>query len=290
VGDREGSGRAHLTIVEELGSQTGVRQLVEIYESAVELLVQSQDPATHKRLISCARKVIAALQVANPVGGLAPKIDSWEGFSLRREIKKIERNLIERALRDANGSVTKASQMLGFKHHQSLVSLLNNRHKDLIGHRTAVRKRRQHLFSAPKHGKTKTTAAPVPTQASILHVEGHKLIGRQFEDLLVNSGFQVQLCFDGSKAWEILKTKAHYDAVIVNHKLPGLSGLELVLRVRSMVHRRNLPIIMVSDDDVEKEAWRAGVDAFLRTPEAAKKLTATLLRVLEESREASKKS
>ncbi|MFY9619391.1 MAG: hypothetical protein WAQ99_06230, partial [Pyrinomonadaceae bacterium] len=142
VGDREGSGRAHLTIVEELGSQTGVRQLVEIYQSAVELLEQSQDPATHKRLISCARKVITALLVEKPGGGFMPKPDSWEGFSLRREIKKIERNLIERSLRDASGSVTKASQLLGFKHHQSLVSLLNNRHKDLIGHRTAVRKRR----------------------------------------------------------------------------------------------------------------------------------------------------
>ncbi|HEX5701720.1 MAG TPA: response regulator [Pyrinomonadaceae bacterium] len=290
VGDREGSGRAHLTIVEELGSQTGVRQLVEIYQSAVELLEHSQDPATHKRLISCARKVIAALLVEKPGGGFMPKPDSWEGFSLRREIKKIERNLIERSLRDASGSVTKASQLLGFKHHQSLVSLLNNRHKDLIGHRTAVRKRRRHLFSQPKQSEKKTPATPVPNQVSILHVEGHKLIGRQFEELLVSSGFGVQLCTGGLRAWEILKTKVPYDVLIVNHNLPEVSGLELVLRVRSMVHRRTLPIIMLSDDDVEKEAWRAGVDAFLRTSEAAKKLTATLFRILEESREESKKS
>ena len=290
VGDREGSGRAHLTIVEELGSQTGVRQLVEIYQSAVELLEHSQDPATHKRLISCARKVITALLVEKPGGGFMPKPDSWEGFSLRREIKKIERNLIERSLRDASGSVTKASQLLGFRHHQSLVSLLNNRHKDLIGHRTAVRKRRRHLFSQPKQSEKKAPATPVPNQISILHVEGHKLIGRQFESLLVSSGFGVQLCSDGFRAWDILKTKAPYDVLIVNHNLPGVSGLELVLRVRSMVHRRTLPIIMLSDDDVEKEAWRAGVDAFLRTSEAAKKLTATLLRILEESQEGSKKS
>ena len=219
-----------------------------------------------------------------------PKPDSWEGFSLRREIKKIERNLIERSLRDASGSVTKASQLLGFRHHQSLVSLLNNRHKDLVGHRTAVRKRRRHLFSQPKQSEKKATAAPVPNQVSILHVEGHKLIGRQFENLLVRSGFGVQMCSDGFRAWDILKTKASYDVLIVNHNLPGVSGLELILRVRSIVHRRNLPIIMLSDDDVEKEAWRAGVDAFLRTSEAANKLTATLFRILEENQEGSKKS
>ncbi len=285
VGDREGSGRAHLTIVEELGSQTGVRQLVEIYQSAVELLEHSQDPATHKRLISCARKVITALLVEKPGGGFMPKPDSWEGFSLRREIKKIERNLIERSLRDASGSVTKASQLLGFRHHQSLVSLLNNRHKDLIGHRTAVRKRRRHLFSQPARAKQRTTTTEpdvAPNQLAILHVEDNRPLARRVNERLTNGGFHVQSCSDGLAAWEILKTGARCDVLIVDNNLPGLSGLELILRVRSIVHRRNLSIIMLSGDDVEKEAWRAGVDAFLRKTEAVDKLAGTIARLLDE--------
>lgn len=286
VGDREGSGRAHLTIVEELGSQTGVRQLVEIYQSAVELLEQSQDPATHKRLISCARKVITALLVEKPSDGFMPKPDSWEGFSLRREIKKIERNLIERSLRDASGSVTKASQLLGFRHHQSLVSLLNNRHKDLIGHRTAVRKRRRHLFSQPartKQGGAATADLDIaPNQLVILHVEDNRPLARRVNERLTNGGFHVQSCSDGLAAWEILKTPARCDVLIVDNNLPGLSGLELILRVRSIVHRRTLPIVMLSSDDVEKEAWRAGVDAFLRKTEAVDKLAGTIARLLDE--------
>lgn len=285
VGDREGSGRAHLTIVEELGSQTGVRQLVEIYQSAVELLEHSQDPATHKRLISCARKVIKALLVEKPGGGFMPKPDSWEGFSLRREIKKIERNLIERSLRDASGSVTKASQLLGFKHHQSLVSLLNNRHKDLIGHRTAVRKRRRHLFSQParaKHSTTTTQPEIAANQLAILHVEDNRPLARRVNERLTKGGYHVQSCSDGLAAWEILKAGARCDVLIVDNNLPGLSGLELILRVRSIVHRRNLAIIMLSADDVEKEAWRAGVDAFLRKTEAVDQLAGTIARILDE--------
>jgi CheY-like chemotaxis protein len=54
-----------------------------------------------------------------------------------------------------------------------------------------------------------------------------------------------------------LKSDTHYDALIVDNNLPGVSGLELVLRARSMRERRHLPIIMLSADDVEKEAWRA---------------------------------
>ena len=228
-------------------------------------------------------KVIRALLVEKP-SGLMAKPDSWEGFSLRREIKKIERNLIERSLRDASGSVTKASQLLGFKHHQSLVSLLNNRHKDLIGHRTAVRKRRRHLFSQPARAKQRgaTDSGVNPNQLVILHVEDHRLIARRVNEMLSNGGFHVQSYADGVAAWEILKTHARCDVLVVDNNLPGLSGLELILRVRSIVHRRSLPIIMLSNDDVEKEAWRAGVDAFLPKNEAVDKLAGTIARLLDE--------
>ena len=43
----------------------------------------------------------------------------------------IEEKYILDALRDAGNSVSRAAKLLGFKHHQSLLSLLNNRHKDL---------------------------------------------------------------------------------------------------------------------------------------------------------------
>ena len=181
--------------------------------------------------------------------------------------------------------MTKASQLLGFKHHQSLVSLLNNRHKDLIGHRTAVRKRRRHLFSQPARSKQRTaTTEPdiAPNQLTILHVENNRPLARRINERLSNGGFHVQSCSDGLAAWEILKTNARCDVLIVDNNLPGLSGLELILRVRSIVHRRTLSIIMLSADDVEKEAWRAGVDAFLRKTEAVDKLVGTIGRLLDE--------
>jgi len=93
---------------------------------------------------------------------------------------------------------------------------------------------------------------------------------------------RVDSCLSGTTALEVLKSDAPYDAIIVDNHLPGLSGLDLILRVRSMTHRRNTPIIMLSGDDIEKEAWRAGVKAFLRKPEAVDKVSSTVIRVLEE--------
>jgi tetratricopeptide (TPR) repeat protein len=157
-GDLEGAGRAKLSIIEELTAQTSARELAKDYEMAVALLKDSQDPATSKRLILCGLTVIDTL--SRPEAA-EPEIDvtSWEGFSFKREVLKVEKSLIERALREAGGSVTKASRLLGFRHHQSLIALINSRHKDLLGTRSAVRKRRQHLFSKPRKIKRKPSPA-----------------------------------------------------------------------------------------------------------------------------------
>jgi len=84
---------------------------------------------------------------------------------------KIEKTFIERALRDAGGSVTKAARLLGFRHHQSLIALINSRHRDLLGTRSAVRKRRHHLFSKPRQLKKKVAPSENGSSSDALQVE-----------------------------------------------------------------------------------------------------------------------
>jgi len=145
VGDIEGAGRAQLSIIEELGDKMRIKELIVTYRAALELLKNSQVPSTRGRLISCADKLLAVLGNADdPNQHLEP---SWEGFSFKRQVVSYERTLIERALRDAEGSVTKAAQLLGFRHHRSLISLISGRHKHLLKLRSTVRKWRRHLFS-----------------------------------------------------------------------------------------------------------------------------------------------
>ncbi len=283
VGDREGSGRAHLTIVEELESQTPLKQLAEVYGSAADLLDHSQDPAISKRLIVGARRIIDALLSEEKHEFRDLEGRAWDGFSMRNEIEKIEKALIQRALRDAGGSVTKASQLLGFHHHQSLISLLNSRHREMLPQRSVVRRRHRHLFSKPA-SKKKPAAVDVENQIPVLHVEDYKPVTRMVKEIL-GDGYHVQACVSGTAALELLRTRERVDMLIVDNNLPGISGLELVLRVRSIVHRRNLPIIMLSGDDVEKEAWRAGVDAFMEKSKAAKELAGTAERLLKEKEE-----
>ncbi len=284
TGDLEGAGRAKLSIIEEFGDRIPGKELVAIYRSAIDLLKGSQDPATGSRLITCADNLLATLERLE-LEDQRPEQNSWEGFSFKQHVQDGERTVIEHALRDAGGSVTKAAHLLGFKHHQSLISLINSRHKELLKTRSPVRKRRRHLFSRPRKIEKKIVKEPtkLTTSAiSILHVEDNKAVARLIQDTLGDEGMHVDSCLSGIAALEIIKSDAPYDLIIVDNDLPGLSGLELVLRIRSTAHRRNIPVIMLSADDCEAEAWRAGVNDFLSKPEAVDQVSPTIKRLLDQ--------
>jgi len=282
-GDAEGSGRAKLSIIEELTAQTSPQELVDTYQAATDLLKRSQDPSTTTRLIRCALIVIDALQVSEDEA--EPTVAAnWENFSLKKQVRAFEKGLIERALRDSGGAVTKAAHMLGFKHHQSLISLINSRHRDLLGQRSAVRPRRSHLFSKSRKTKRKTSpTGKLPSaQIKILHVEEQKPVADQVGDLLKAENWKVDWCTDVDTALRMLTGDDHYDVLLIGNTLSDLSAFELAERARKITHRRRTPMIMMSPNDFEKYAWRAGMDAFLKQPQQMNELTNTVNRLLRE--------
>lgn len=283
-GDLEGAGRAKLSVIEELTAQTTPLELAATYEAAVDLLKDSQEPTTTSRLVSAARIVISALGESgeDPQPAIA---ESWDNFSIKREVRAFEKSLIERALRDSGGAVTKAAHLLGFKHHQSLISLINSRHRDLLVQRSAVRPRRSHLFSKPRRAKQKLAAANsmrTPAHIRILHVEDEPQVSDAARGALSAEKWEVELCTDGDSALRKLTGNEHYDVVIVDSSLSGVTGLELAQRTRKITHRRRTPILMLSGDDLETEALSAGVDAFLKKSEQLADLTPTVARLLRE--------
>ena len=285
VGDLEGAGRAKLSIIEELTEQTSATELASIYESALDLLQQSQDPSAATRLISCARKVIETLAAGERERNSEAIEPSWEAFSFKKEMLRIEGALIERGLRHSGGSVTRAARLLGFRHHQSLVSLINSRHKELLKTRSPVRKRRHHIFSTSRKIKRKVSRQSPDresSQVSILHVEDDQEIAKLVGEMLTTEECHVELCSDGYSALEKLTGNGQYDVLVVDNEIPGLSGLELVRRARRITRRRRTPIIMLSGSDCETEAWRAGVDEFLKKPEQIGQLPSTIDRLLKD--------
>ena len=102
---------------------------------------------------------------------------------------------------------------------------------------------------------------------TILYVEDHKLLLSYVREMLTAQGWLVETCQDGISAFEKIAGGTAYDVLIFDNSLPGMSGLELVRRARSLAHRRQTPIILFSISDSHKAALRAGADIFLRKPD-----------------------
>ena len=132
---------ALLKLIEEQGGAGSLdsSEVYELYQRADGLLQETQDAYTLARLRACARVVMRRLA--------GPEIRHG-GFNMYEVVHDFEARLIERALEEAHGSVTKAARLLGLT-HQTLGTILNTRHKSLAGKRTPVRKRLRSIFKKP---------------------------------------------------------------------------------------------------------------------------------------------
>ncbi|HEX8163229.1 MAG TPA: response regulator [Pyrinomonadaceae bacterium] len=274
AGDVESAGQAALSLIEELGEHLPAEELTAAYGHAAELLSRSQNVATLKRLSTCARRVLFLAHGA-------PVPADWKGFSLKEAVRRYESHLIARALSDAGGLVSRAAQLLGFKHHHSLSSLIQNHHPGLLQARAPVvpRKRSLIYLRGPRrttHYRAEEAVRPV----SILYAEDNQVVADAVRETLEAEGWQVELCADGGSAMNRLACGARYDLLLLDNDLPGVSGLELAQYARNLPSHEGMPIVMLSASDHRAEARRAGIDAFLLKPEDAGLITQTISRLL----------
>ena len=274
AGDQESAGQAALTLIEESGAHLSREDLCAAYERASDLLAGSQNLSTFKRLSACARRVLFLTQAS-------PLPPDWKNFSLKDAVRRYESRLIERALKDSGGLVTHAAQLLGFSHHQSLIHMLKGKHRSLAQERAPVVPRRRSIINLRGARQTPhRRVEPETRRVTILHVEDSKAVSDAVRDTLESEGWAVEVCADGGNALDKLAGGAHYDLLLIDHDLPGASGVEIALYARSVAHRRQTPILMFSASDCEAAAREAGADAFLRKPEDFPIVVETAARLL----------
>ena len=87
------------------------------------LLKDTQEAEDTARLRACSRIVMKRLTTVQFAD---------RNFTLHGAVLEFEAKLIERALDESGGSLTKAARLLGLT-HQTLGSILNSRHKQLSG-------------------------------------------------------------------------------------------------------------------------------------------------------------
>jgi DNA-binding response OmpR family regulator len=118
------------------------------------------------------------------------------------------------------------------------------------------------------------------SMSHILLVEDSKFVSDAVKDMLEEQGWRVETCADGSVAALLIHRETRYDLIILDNELPHVNGLELARRARSLEHRRQTPIIMISASEAAREAREAGVNEFLRKPQDIGRIVETVKRFL----------
>lgn len=137
--------------------------------------------------------------------------------------------------------------------------------------------------ASPDAGTPESRASaddPAAREVSILYAEEAAAVAGAVKETLEAEGWRVEVFARGDEALRRLEGGARFDLLILDFPLPGLDGIELARRARRLPHAAVTPIIMFTACEVEREARRAGVDAYLRKPRGVYSLAATAARLL----------
>jgi Bacterial regulatory protein, Fis family len=107
--------------------------------AAAELLSKSENRETKDCLLAVSRCVLFLVVSL-------PSPPTWKGFNFIEAVRRYEARLIQRALRDAGGVVTRAAQLLGIERRSLDAMLRKGRHRALANLRTPVEPRRRSLM------------------------------------------------------------------------------------------------------------------------------------------------
>lgn len=110
----------------------------------------------------------------------------------------------------------------------------------------------------------------------ILIVDDHPISRRLPAMLLRTHGWEVDIAADGRTALDKL-TVAHFDAVLLDLSMPGLSGFEVCRRIREDEALKHLRVIAYTSlETLEELLQTAGFDGLLRKPLTDERLMAAL--------------
>ena len=94
----------------------------------------------------------------------------------------------------------------------------------------------------------------------ILIIEDDQIVANVYRNKLAVEGYATETAADGETGLKILRTLKP-DIIILDLMLPGISGLDVIKKVRSEAESAKIPVIVFSNTyltNIIQEAWKAG--------------------------------
>lgn len=111
-----------------------------------------------------------------------------------------------------------------------------------------------------------------------LVVDDSRAIREAMTSMLAREGWIVDVAEDGARAWQ-MASQLRYDLVITDLEMPGLSGFELIGRLRAEARLAQIPVIVITSRASPENRRRArdlGVRALVGKPITRRKLLEAL--------------
>jgi diguanylate cyclase (GGDEF)-like protein len=117
------------------------------------------------------------------------------------------------------------------------------------------------------------------TRDRILVADDHASTLEHLDEVLSDWGYDVITVDDGRKAWEILQAEDAPRIALLDRRMPGIDGFELVRRVREQGQEPYIYILLLTIYDQEKHlvaGLNAGADDYIVKPFRAHELQARI--------------
>ena len=104
--------------------------------------------------------------------------------------------------------------------------------------------------------------------ARILVVDDEPAIADAVSYALRSAGFDVDALGDGEAALEAARAE-RYDVLVLDVRLPGLSGVEVCRAVKANPFTARVPVLMLTaaaEDEERRRALAAGADGYVTKP------------------------
>ncbi|MFN7252695.1 MAG: response regulator [Anaerobacillus sp.] len=108
----------------------------------------------------------------------------------------------------------------------------------------------------------------------ILLAEDEEILRMLIVDTLEDDGYEIDEASDGLEALQYISDN-DYDLVLIDYMMPGLTGLEVIEKVRSLPTKQHVKIMMLTAKSQQKDEERAklaGANYFLAKPFSPVKL------------------
>ncbi len=116
----------------------------------------------------------------------------------------------------------------------------------------------------------------------ILVIEDEKEIAGLIRERLIDSGFEVDVTFDGYQGVAFAHSRSP-DLIVMDYMLPAGDGLSVLNKLQTSIKTRYIPVVVLTgagNETIKKKLLEKGVKAYMQKPYDGEALVSTINKIL----------